>query len=343
MLTEKKMIYMARTVKIEQIQNAVKGANSLRDALAKVVAFGYAPIEVNLFRTMLAYFDKQPNCEVSEVHQHYVGYFNKAKNKIRCEIADLLVISFSKRHHTLRATFIQAKRETDPQPKNQFRFHLAANQYQLLRNCPIIDPKETGLPTNILRDACSDAISSYGVFYKDGKDYEFAYEITKMLRPSHPNRQTGSMTCNFDTIYPISGYPCRIPQQSMHYCGTPFGHCTPILVSSIDTNIFEHALTRGFLGSPIRGALATQLIDFVSSLHPETSSKHAKAFSNFIIDFKTFWGDDDNEMRDIPNHRANDNYRREGDDDNNIEWMMPRYIMLVDADKSEYHNQEELM
>lgn len=334
---------MARTVKIEQIQKAVKGANNLRHALAKVIAAGYAPIEVNLFRAMLAYFDQLPNCEVSEVHQHYVEYLNKAKNKTRCEIADLLVVSFSKQNHTMRATFIQAKREVIPQPRNQFRFHLAANQYQLLRNCPIIDPKGSGLPANILHDACSDAISSYGVFYYDRGSCEFAYEITKMLRPTHPNRQTGSMTCYFNTTNPIGGYPCRNPQQSIHYCGTPFGHCTPVLLSSIDTNDFEYALTRGVLGSPILGVLATQLIDFIANLHSGKTSKHAQAFSNFIIDFQEFFRNEGNEMHYIPNRRADDNYRREWDVGNNIEWMLPRYVVLVDADKSELRNLEEPM
>lgn len=341
MLT-KKEINMARAAKIEQIQKAVKGANSLRHALAKVIAAGYAPIEVNLFRAMLAYFDQLPNCEVSEVHQHYIEYFNKAKNKTRCEIADLLVVSFSKQNHTMRATFIQAKREVMPQPRNQFRFHLAANQYQLLLNCPIIDPKGTGLPANILHDACSDAISSYGVFYCDRGRCEFAYEITKMLRPSHPNRQTGSMTCYFHTINPIGGYPCKNPQQSIHYCGTPLGHCTPVLLSSIDTNDFECALTRGFLGSPILGVLAMQLIDFIANLHSGKTSKHAQAFSNFIIDFQEFLGNEENEMRNIPNHH-DDDHRRDGDDGNNIEWVMPRYVVLVDADKSELRNLEEPM
>ncbi len=331
---------MARTINIGKIQNAVKGAKTLRDALAKVIAAGYAPIEVNLFRALLAYFDNQPYCEVNEVHQHYVEYFNKVKNKTRCEIADLLVISFSESRCTMRASFIQAKREVVPQVRNKFRFHLAANQYQLLYNCPIIDPKGTGLPANILRDACNEAISSYGVFYRVGKNYEFAYEITKMLQPSQPKRQTGSMTCSFSAIQSIGGHACRIPQQSLHYCGTPFGRCTPVLLSSINTNHFEDALSKGLIGSPIIGSLAKQLLKFITDLHSGAPSKHAHFFANFISKFQDFWREDGNEMHYIPNRRDDDNNRREEGDSNNIEWMMPRYVMLVNADRAEYRQPE---
>lgn len=341
LVTKTLMKHMARTVKIGQIQDAVKGAKTLRDALAKVIAAGYAPIEVNLFRAMLAYFDLQPNCEVSEVHQHYVEYLNKAKNKTRCEIADLLVISFSESRCTMRASFIQVKREVVPQVRNKFRFHLTANQYQLLYNCPIIDPKGTGLPANILRDACSDAISSYGVFYRSRQNYEFAYEITKMLQPSQPKRQAGSMTCSFSTKQLLGGYACRIPQQSLQYCGTPFGQCAPILLSSINTNHFEDALSKGLIGSPIIGSLAKQLIKFITDLHSGAPSKHAHFFANFISKFQDFWREDGNEMHYIPNRRDDDdNNRREEGDSNNIEWMMPRYVMLVNADRAEYRQPE---
>ena len=328
---------MGKAVQLSRIQSVVKGALTLREALTRV-SNQFAPIEVNLFRGMLAYFDAQSYCEVSEVHQHYVEYFNKARNKTRCEIADLLVVSFSEKRDFMRATFIQAKRETDIQPRNKFRFHLAANQYQLLRNCPIIDPKGTGLPANILRDACSDAISSYGVFYWNGRSYEFAYELTGMLNPVYPSRQTGSMICYFGTTDSIGGSACRISQQSLQYCGTPFGRCTPILFSSIDTTDFELALSHGLIGSPIMGTLASQLSQFINSLHADTSSKHASAFANFVTKNQDFWKNMDNGMHYIANRR--DDNRRGENEESNIEWMMPRYIMLVDADKAEERNPE---
>ena len=333
---------MARAAKIEQIQKAVKGANSLRHALAKVIAAGYAPIEVNLFRAMLAYFDNQPYSEVTEVHQHYVEYFNKAKNKIRCEIADLLVISFSESRCTMRASFIQAKREVVPQVRNKFRFHLAANQYQLLYNCPIIDPKGTGLPANIFSDACSDAISSYGVFYREGKDFDFAYEITSMLNPSEPLKQTGTMICCFSTLQNEFGQACRVKGlKQLHYDNAPWCYCNEALLSSLKADVFEWSLSRGKTGSPLIGKMARQIIRFIRRLHKDSPSEVSSRFAHFIAHYPKFWWREENGMSYIPNRRDDDNNRREEGDSNNIEWMMPRYIMLVDADRAEYRNLEE--
>ena len=193
----------------QKLKQYIAGAKSLQEALQQLYQNAPATQEVDYFRAVLFHLANKPQCRLYETHQHPVAISN---TNIQCEISDLLLVSYSPKRLAMKVNFLQAKlakfsdnRQGLIEKKGEsfLKFHMDGTQYRLLKDCPIIKPIKTGLPPNILSDACTDSITSYGVFYKNDQSIEMAYEITQLLKPYNLSKihlDSGDRVCFFDTI-----------------------------------------------------------------------------------------------------------------------------------------------
>lgn len=326
---------MARTAKIEEIKDAIKGSKNLREALASVITSGFAPIEVNLFRAMLAYFDAKSYCEVSEVHQHYVEYFNSALNKQKkCEIADLMVVSYSRRNRAMRLNFIQAKRKPKDQPvdvkDSKLKFIIDVPQYQLLLNRPLITSNDPRLPQDILSGIQCCALTAYGVFYwEKGDGVNFAYEVTPLLCPDKKHeveRTSSSSFITSDTI--ICGHCNLIPFP----CLTGPDNCDTLL-TTMDANAFVDSLCAFQVGAPLDKRFMSLISQFVLNIHHGYSSPVHSDFRAFVESNREMWNQ--NTEIDVDILRNNNHQGEDEKDENSMAWVQPHYIMLINSDWTE--------
>lgn len=264
----------------ENIKQYIAGAKSLQEALQQLYQNAPAAQEVDYFRAVLFHLANKPECRLYETHQHPVAISN---TNIQCEISDLLLVSYSPKRLAMKVNFLQAKLAKFGDSKQGLirttngeeflKFHMDGTQYRLLKDCPIIDPKSTGLPPNILSNACSDSITSYGVFYKQNRNVEMAYEITQLLKPHNISKisiNSGDRICYFDTIQSKYGITIRQP-----FCGwwhDPFWYDYQLrratrldLVSSLYSNLFEKALLNFQIGSLLCGQLASNFANAMIS------------------------------------------------------------------------------
>lgn len=315
--------------------------------------------EVGLFRRMLEYFNSNPACAVLETHQKYVRFDN---NQRKCEISDLMIVSYSTKYKCMKLTFLQAKcakREGYGLTYNGFKFILDNKQYQLLKKRPVINPLSSGLSPTILHIACSPAISSYGVFYWDKhKDINFGFEVTDLLRPVNEDETSSSKTCYFKDIGDIRGnypwwvkYLCCVGLKCV-FCQTPKGCekkpcCSHDLFSTIDVNCFENALTHFEIGSPICAECvkACQPMQDIartvfSSINAATKHKQNKdvdmsAFNHFETVFGST-GDGGNSVMERKVMRDYEGGDRNGDENNEIMSFAAKNILLINADEYGY-------
>lgn len=211
--------------------------------------------EVMLFREMLAYFKTKPNCNLIEKHQGYVRFINSVGVSKKCEISDLMVISYSRKNKRIRITFLQAKK-ADMQhglKGSKFSFNFNKVQHELLTTYPTIVPINTGLPTNILIDAITKSITSYGVFYQDhSSNMNFAYEMAELTNAAHLTILDFASINNIVLPTYDSSIRKRICKQPCCHCNTCISPpCCYELISTINGDVFEDFLLRGMVGSPL--------------------------------------------------------------------------------------------
>lgn len=321
--------------------------------------------EVGLFRRMLEYFNGNPACTMLETHQTYVKYGNNR----RCEISDLMIVNYSTKYKCMKLTFLQAKcakREGYGLTKNnRFKFILDNKQYQLLKTRPIIDPLSSGLARNILHDACSPAISSYGVFYLDkNDDINFGFEVTDFLQPANDDENTSSKTCYFADIRDLHGcyhwwldFMCCCDLKCVH-CQVPQGCekkpcCINDLLSTIDVNCFESAIANFGIGSPICAecANACQPMQEIArsvfasvkavSEYEKNNGVDMSAFNQFEAIFRATNDDDNNRTEWRKNIHDYDGGDRNGREEIEITPFAAKNILLINADEYEFHEHHE--
>jgi hypothetical protein len=140
-----------------------------------------------------------------------------AKPKSRCELCDLLIVSFSVRAREVRMTFLQAKKSAQPLSYarnalclryiDPFVCNIAPHQWQLLAGRPLICGaiQSFAPPSDLLDGGLCPSIGSYGLFSPFGVGYEFLYISADMLHPRtavEPNTVWGRRS-----FQPVSGAP----------------------------------------------------------------------------------------------------------------------------------------
>ncbi len=141
--------------------------------------------EVDLFRKIDNYISQNYNSAfVEETHQCYVTFNSGKCIQVKREISDLWIITFSKSSKEARMTFLQAKLEKKKKPlKNKFSFTGDYFQHDLLSQRHLLTKtSKFNFPTDILSNASSDAIGSFGVFYIDNSgDIDFVFSTASNL------------------------------------------------------------------------------------------------------------------------------------------------------------------
>lgn len=340
----------------QKIKQYIAGAKCLQEALQQLYNNTPTAQEEDYFRAMLYYFNNNPHCHLIETHKHPIARQNTA---VQCEISDLLLITYSPKRSAMKINFLQAKLAKFVDSKQGLicstsgeeflKFHMDGTQYRLLKDCPIIDPKSTGLPPNILSDACSDSITSYGVFYMKNRNVEMAYEITQLLKPHNISKiaiDSGDRICYFDTIQPKYSTTLRRPvccwwrdplwHECHLYC---IGHLD--LVSSLKSNLFERALLKFQIGSPLCGQLA---IEFVNAIISRWNKNGEVAdFERFAQESMPLW-EELEQIRHRHLERGNrdgeDGYRREIRFDEDVN-RVPKFILFINVDEEQERRDEE--
>lgn len=182
--------------------------------------------EVKQFRALMRSFRSlNNNFEVEEFHgmKHQVvfnGEGSWGRSSARCEISDLLIISYKKEPvFRARATLLQAKKSNDEHsnlcdsssnsiPYTDFKANL--EQWDLLSRRPHVIPYPpfTCHP-EILSGAILSSIGSLGVFHKiSSKKYGFFYMSADAAEPlNSPKRKYAKLkTKTLKTSRSISGY-----------------------------------------------------------------------------------------------------------------------------------------
>ncbi len=230
--------------------------------------------EVSLFEEMVKYFRGNYSAAViDQTHKHSVS-FNAVKpyenwGTVTKEISDVFFIVFSEKRRIARMTHLQAKFRKGQYNRTripQFKFHLDAGQYHLLSNrLSISDPLEV-YPWDILSfPLYSDSVASYGVFYSNAyNQIEMAYEISSLLSSGSRKlftKKDDKPLYQFATLDSKYGYVNKnlsMLNQTLsnefkdwmcyYYCVIRNGVCYELL-STLDTNTFEHELMKLHVGT----------------------------------------------------------------------------------------------
>lgn len=126
-----------------------------------------------------------------------------AKTNQRCELADLMIVTFRETAPvSIRLTFLQAKSERKHHSNvcgSKCLFNAKTHQWYLLSERPEIKGccKDFRPPENLLSDAISPSVGSFGFFYKNNNnsDYEVYYSSADNLFPINESR--------FEVLHPF--------------------------------------------------------------------------------------------------------------------------------------------
>lgn len=169
--------------------------------------------EVQQFRALKRSFESlKGSYKIEEFHgmKHQVIFKGKGswgRNPARCEISDLLIITYQKKSgFSARATFLQAKRSTAthkdlckywPKSSAPVKFKANLEQWDLLSRRPrVLGHSSFKCHPEILSGAILPSIGSIGVFHKIGLNhYDFFYLSADIANPlsSSPKQKHASL------------------------------------------------------------------------------------------------------------------------------------------------------
>ena len=187
---------------------------------------GYSHKEIPLFQAMHSTLVKLgERFDVEEYHgtAHQVTFTGDgvcARPLARCELSDLLIVSFSAMSRSVRMTFLQAKSERRAilSPICGETYSANLEQWFLLKN----RPKITGVgtfnpPEDLLESALLPSVGSFAFFYKDKDDaFQTYYASANHLTPSKAYTQR----------YGRLQGDCQYYKSTSGFCSKSSGACT---------------------------------------------------------------------------------------------------------------------
>jgi hypothetical protein len=197
-------------------------------------------------------------------HQvRFVGNGTNARVQARCELSDLMVITFCKYSGQIRLTYIQAKSEKAILPSVcGYPFKANLEQWYLLSSRPAI--KGIGLfnpPSHLLSAAVLSSVGSYLFFYQDSNlDFQCYYASASYLA----------------IVGSRAGRSGRLCAKSACGVRSHGGHTE--CVGACGNVRFADALFRGHIGTPIdssvqgSGATRNWLASILRSVSKDTPS-----------------------------------------------------------------------
>ena len=206
--------------------------------------------EVNLFSAMYKVFKRNYKCTLIEkTHQQQVFFKSEIitiPDRIRREISDLWIISYSPKRNEARMTFLQAKFEKTKRPElfSCFKFKGEFFQHELLSKRPTIENTTTNkFPKDVLSFTNFNSIGTFGVFYYDDKnDIDFAYCIASDIvckTKASKNKQT-TRALAFPYL-PQNYYKLLVRNTNENE-----------LCESLSIDIFEYGILNLLVGAPIQ-------------------------------------------------------------------------------------------
>lgn len=161
------------------------------------VAFRVVPPptgEIALFRHLKSILtaSHHASVQVEEYHgnSHQVYFqprFSGSKRMRRCELADLAIVSYSRRgRERARITFLQAKndrrRRTLPPTVSKLGWRVNTVQWDLLSGRPAIrGHRRFNPPSDLLSGAILPSVGSFGFFHHVGNTVDMAYTSADQL------------------------------------------------------------------------------------------------------------------------------------------------------------------
>ncbi len=253
-------------------------ANAYDVSFRKLTA-GFSHNEVPLFQALHnALIGLSGMFDVEEYHGtahqvEFAGNGSYARTNARCELSDLMIVSFSSITRSARLTYLQAKSERATLPSvcgRQFSANL--EQWFLLEQRPTI----TGLgkfspPNDLLSSALLPSVGSFAFFYKDplGEFQTYYATASYMALPKAYSQRYGKLQA-------IG--PCRVDCSGSHSeclaaCGNrSFAESLFRLEigTPIDRSVHQAASTRNWLSANLRGRIReAQQVNTTSGLAQE--------------------------------------------------------------------------
>ena len=217
------------------------------DIKFRALTKGYPHNEVPLFKKMHeALVGLSSRFDVEEYHGtahqvKFAGNGSFARTDARCELSDLMIVTFSSAMKSARLTYLQAKSERATLPSvcgRQFSANL--EQWFLLEKRPLI----TGVgkfnpPHDLLAGALLPSIGSFAFFYKDlAGDFQTYYAAANFLTPPKIYSQ------RYGKLRAIG--PCHVGTTATH--AECFAAC--------GNRSFAESLFRLEIGTPIDGSIS---------------------------------------------------------------------------------------
>jgi hypothetical protein len=167
---------------------------------------GYTALEIPLFKALkntLTSMNRSFHIETYHGGSNQVkfrGNVYHARLRARCELSDLLVITYSMYTRSARLSYIQAKSEraTLIPPIERHKFNANLEQWYLLSQRPSI----TGVgkfnpPSDILSNAILPSVGSFVFFYKDySSNFQVFYSTADCLGPIGAMGRYGKVAYN---------------------------------------------------------------------------------------------------------------------------------------------------
>lgn len=215
---------------------------SAYDLKFRALTKGLTHAEVPLFRQMhTALVGLSGRFDVEEYHGtahqvEFAGNGSFARTNARCELSDLMIVTFSSFTKSARLTYLQVKSERATLPSvcgRQFSANL--EQWYLLEKRPMI----TGVgkfnpPPDLLASALLPSIGSFAFFYKDPSgDFQTYYAAANFLAPPTKYSQ------RYGKLQAIG--PCHVRTTSTH----------PECLAACGNRSFAESLFRLEIGTPI--------------------------------------------------------------------------------------------
>lgn len=216
------------------------------DARFRSLTRGFSHNEIPLFRAMhSALVGMGGQFQIEEYHgtSHQVtfrGNGSFARTQARCELSDLMIVTYSPTSRHVRLTYLQAKSERATLHSvcgKQFSANL--EQWFLLSKRPTISGAGAfNPPSDLLSNALLPSVGSFAFFYKDGTgDFQIYYATANHLSPPTTYSQ------RYGKLRAVG--PCMVV--------TNAGHTECLAACS--NNSFAKSLYRLEIGTPIHRAI----------------------------------------------------------------------------------------
>lgn len=220
------------------------------DLSFRSLTHGLSSHEIPLFRAMQrALLGLSDKFEIEEYHGSsrqvkFAGNGSYARTNARCELSDLMIVTFSSITKSVRLTYLQAKSERATLFSERGH-HFGANleQWFLLSVHPLIsgagrfDP-----PADLLKSALLASVGSFVFFYKDGAGaFQTYYVMASHLAPPAVYCQRYGKLASLG------------PSQVLYNAG--YMECT----AAFGNEAFAESLFRLEIGTPVHTSIAQTL------------------------------------------------------------------------------------